>query len=125
MLAVHATSPKKARLTAGLQVVAAALLTRQRIGGGGGMYVKQTYCASVMPCQIFSGVREVELRPHPEQEKPDELVTGAPGDDVAVTKLASLYVTAYQSDDVSDTVPPQAVPTPPSSQAKRKPAATV
>ena len=89
------------------------------------MYVKQTYCASVMPCQIFSGVREVELRPQPEQEKPDELWTGVPGDDVAVTKLASLYVTADQSDDVSDTVPPQAVPKPPSSQAMRKPAAAV
>ena len=35
MLAVHATSPKKARLTPGLQVKSPALLTRQRIGGGG------------------------------------------------------------------------------------------
>ena len=35
MLAVHATSLKKARLTAGLQVVAAALLTRQSMEGGG------------------------------------------------------------------------------------------
>eukprot|EP00964_Phaeocystis_antarctica_P040390 scaffold23085_cov60-Phaeocystis_antarctica.AAC.1 len=88
------------------------------------LYVKQTYRAS-MPCQIFSGVREVELRPHPGQWKPDELLTGAPGDDVAVTKLVSLYATADQSDDVSDTVSPQAVPTPPSSQARRKPAPTV
>ena len=44
---------------------------------------------------------------------------------MAVTKLASLYATADQSDDVSDTVSPQAVPKPPSSQAMRKPAATV
>eukprot|EP00964_Phaeocystis_antarctica_P073083 scaffold44814_cov58-Phaeocystis_antarctica.AAC.5 len=35
MLAVHATSLKKARFTAGLQVVAAALLTRQSMEGGG------------------------------------------------------------------------------------------
>ena len=35
MLAVHAKSLKKARLTAGLQVVAAALLTRQSVEGGG------------------------------------------------------------------------------------------
>ena len=34
MLAVHATSPKKARSTPGPQVKAPALLTRQRIGGG-------------------------------------------------------------------------------------------
>ena len=44
---------------------------------------------------------------------------------MAVEKLASLYATADQSDDVSDTVSPQAVPKPPSSQAMRKPAATV
>ena len=88
------------------------------------LYVKQMYRAS-MPCQIFSGVREVELRPHPGQWKPDELLTGALGDDVAVTKLVSLYATADQSDDVSDTVSPQAEPTPPSSQAMRKPAPTV
>ena len=87
--------------------------------------MKQTYCALVLPCQIFSGVREVELRPHPEHLKGDELLTGVSGDDVAVTKLASLYATADQPDDVSDTVSPQVVPTPPSSQAMRKPAATV
>ena len=88
------------------------------------LYVKQMYRAS-MPCQIFSGVREVELRPHPEHLKPDELLTGVSDNDVAVTKLASLYATADQPDDVSDTVSPQAEPTPPSSQAMRKPAATV
>ena len=36
MLVVHATSLKKTRLTIGLQVKTPALLTRQRISGGGG-----------------------------------------------------------------------------------------
>ena len=45
--------------------VAVALSLRSDESRGGGVYVKQTYCASVLLRQIFSGVREVELRPHP------------------------------------------------------------
>jgi len=60
-------------------------------GCGGLWYVKQTCLASEPPSQIFSGVREVELKPHPAQWKIDVLMTGVPGDDVAVTKLPSLY----------------------------------
>ena len=56
--------------------------------GSGLWYVKQTY---LPPIQIFLGVREVELKPHPAQWKIDVLMTGVPGDDVAVTKLPSLY----------------------------------
>ena len=88
-------------------------------------YVKQTYFALEPPIQIFLGVREVELKPHPAHKKTDVLMTGVPGDDVAVTKLASLYVIADQPDDVSDTMSPHFVPEPPSSQAMRNPEAAV
>ena len=76
-------------------------VSAQGAGGGGLWYVKQTYFASLEPpIQIFMGLREVELKPHPAHRNLDQLLTGVPGDDVAVTKLASLYVIADQPDDV-------------------------
>ena len=84
--------------------------------------MKQTYFASEPPIQIFSGVRKVELVPHPEHLNPDVLMTGVPGDEVAFSKLLSLYVIADQPDDVSDTMSPQSVLALPSSHAMRKPA---